>query len=53
MKKHRKNNGVVFLMVIFAIALLTTITVGILIMSTEELLVDGQPVIRRTGNVHR
>ncbi|MGA2678721.1 MAG: hypothetical protein ABSF37_05385 [Sedimentisphaerales bacterium] len=43
MKKHRKNNGVVFLMVIFAIALLTTITVGILIMSTEELLLmDNQ-----------
>lgn len=38
-----KNNGVVFLVVIFAIALLTTITVGILIMSTEELLLmDNQ-----------
>jgi type II secretory pathway component PulK len=32
-----KNNGVVFLMVVFAIALLTTITVGILVMTTEEL----------------
>ncbi|MGD0572597.1 MAG: hypothetical protein ABSB11_06210 [Sedimentisphaerales bacterium] len=38
MKMRMKNNGVVFLIVIFAIALLTTITVGILIMSTEELL---------------
>ncbi len=37
MKKHRKNNGAVFLMVVFAIALLTTITVGILVMTTEEL----------------
>jgi type II secretory pathway component PulK len=43
MKMRMKNNGVVFLMVIFAIALLTTITVGILIMSTEELLLmDNQ-----------
>jgi Tfp pilus assembly protein PilX len=32
-----KNNGVVLLIVIFAIALLTTITVGILVMTTEEL----------------
>ncbi len=43
MKMRMKNNGVVFLIVIFAIALLTTITVGILIMSTEELLLmDNQ-----------
>jgi hypothetical protein len=32
-----KNNGTVFLIVVFAIALLTTITVGILVMTTEEL----------------
>ena len=32
-----KNNGAVFLIVVFAIALLTTITVGILVMTTEEL----------------
>jgi Tfp pilus assembly protein PilX len=37
MKKHRKNNGAVFLIVVFAIALLMTITVGILVMTTEEL----------------
>jgi type II secretory pathway component PulK len=37
MKKHMKNNGMVFLVVVFAIALLTTITVGILVMTTEEL----------------
>ena len=37
MKKHRKNNGVVFLIVVFAIALIATITVGILVMTTEEL----------------
>ena len=43
MKMRMKNNGVVFLIVIFAIAPLTTITVGILIMSTEELLLmDNQ-----------
>ena len=32
-----KNNGVVFLMVVFAIALIATITMGILVMTTEEL----------------
>jgi hypothetical protein len=32
-----KNNGVVFLMVVFAIALIATITTGILVMTTEEL----------------
>ena len=37
MKKHRKNNGVVFLIVVFAIALVATITIGILEMTTEEL----------------
>ena len=37
MKMRMKNNGAVFLIVIFAIALLTTITVGILVMTTEEL----------------
>jgi len=37
MKTKFKNNGVVFLVVVFAIALLTTITVGILVMTTEEL----------------
>jgi type II secretory pathway component PulK len=37
MRIRKKNKGVVFLMVVFAIALLTTITVGILVMSTEEL----------------
>ena len=36
MKKHRENNGVVFLMVVFAIALMATITMGILVMTTEE-----------------
>ena len=33
-----KNNGSVFLIVVFAVALLATITVGILQMSTEELM---------------
>ena len=37
MKKRRKNNGMVFLIVVFAIALIATITVGILVMTTEEL----------------
>jgi Tfp pilus assembly protein PilX len=37
MRIRKKNKGVVFLIVVFAIALLTTITVGILVMSTEEL----------------
>jgi len=37
MKKHRKNNGMVFLIVVFAIALVATITMGILEMTTEEL----------------
>ncbi|MGD0552502.1 MAG: hypothetical protein ABSB25_07600 [Sedimentisphaerales bacterium] len=37
MKKQMKNNGAVFLIVIFAIALMATITVGILVMTTEEL----------------
>ncbi|MGB7582614.1 MAG: hypothetical protein WBL85_09235 [Sedimentisphaerales bacterium] len=32
-----KNNGVVFLIVVFAIALIATITMGILVMTTEEL----------------
>ena len=37
MRMRMKNNGAVFLIVVFAIALLTTITVGILVMTTEEL----------------
>jgi type II secretory pathway component PulK len=37
MKKNNKNKGVVFLMVVFAIALIATITIGIMIMTTEEL----------------
>ena len=37
MKKKTKNNGTVFLMVVFAIALIATITVGIMVMTTEEL----------------
>jgi hypothetical protein len=37
MKMRMKNNGTVFLIVVFAIALFTTITVGILVMTTEEL----------------
>jgi Tfp pilus assembly protein PilX len=36
MKMRKKNNGTVFLIVIFAIALFATITVGILVMTTEE-----------------
>jgi type II secretory pathway component PulK len=38
MKKKTGNNGAVFLVVIFAIALMATITVGILAMTTEELM---------------
>ena len=37
MRTKRENKGVVFLTVVFAIALMTTITVGILVMTTEEL----------------
>jgi type II secretory pathway component PulK len=37
MKMRMKNNGTVFLVVVFAIALMATITVGILVMTTEEL----------------
>jgi Tfp pilus assembly protein PilX len=37
MKTRKKNKGTVFLIVVFAIALFTTITVGILVMTTEEL----------------
>jgi hypothetical protein len=37
MKKLTKNNGSVFLMVVFAIALIATITMGIMVMTTEEL----------------
>ena len=37
MGKQTKNNGSVFLVVVFAIALMATITVGILVMTTEEL----------------
>ena len=37
MKAKARHNGAVFLIVVFAIALLTTITVGILVMTTEEL----------------
>jgi Tfp pilus assembly protein PilX len=36
MKKNRKNNGTIFLIVVFAIALVATITMGILAMTTEE-----------------
>jgi type II secretory pathway component PulK len=36
MKKGTKNNGAVFLIVVFAIALIATITMGILVMTTEE-----------------
>jgi type II secretory pathway component PulK len=38
MKIRMKNNGAVFLIVVFAIALMATITVGILVMTTEELM---------------
>jgi Tfp pilus assembly protein PilX len=37
MRREKRHNGAVFLIVVFAIALLTTITVGILVMTTEEL----------------
>jgi Tfp pilus assembly protein PilX len=37
MRKQTKNNGSVFLIIVFAIALMATITVGILVMTTEEL----------------
>jgi len=37
MKTRTKNNGTVFLIVIFAIALISAITVGIMVMTTEEL----------------
>ena len=37
MHKTERHNGTVFLIVVFAIALMATITVGILVMTTEEL----------------
>jgi Tfp pilus assembly protein PilX len=37
MKNRTKYNGTVFLMVVFAIALIATITTGIMVMTTEEL----------------
>ena len=37
MRKQTKNNGSVFLIIVFTIALMATITVGILVMTTEEL----------------
>ena len=37
MGKKIKQNGAVFLVVVFAIALIATITMGILVMTTEEL----------------
>jgi Tfp pilus assembly protein PilX len=36
MKTKMRNNGAVFLIVVFAIALIATITMGILVMTTEE-----------------
>ena len=36
MARRIRNNGAVFLIVVFAIAFLATITVGILVMSAEE-----------------
>jgi Tfp pilus assembly protein PilX len=36
MRITKKNNGAVFLVVVFAIALIATITMGILVMTTEE-----------------
>jgi Tfp pilus assembly protein PilX len=36
MKTEMRNNGVVFLIVVFAIVLIATITMGILVMTTEE-----------------
>ncbi len=38
MKKGKKNNGSVLLVIVFAIVLMTMITVGILQMTTEELM---------------
>jgi type II secretory pathway component PulK len=35
--KRSRRNGAVFLVVVFAIALIATITMGILVMTTEEL----------------
>ena len=37
MQREKRHNGAVFLIVVFAIALMATITVGILVMTTEEL----------------
>jgi type II secretory pathway component PulK len=37
MRKQTKNNGSVFLIIVFTIALMATITMGILVMTTEEL----------------
>jgi len=37
MKTQTRNRGAVFLMVVFAIALIATITTGIMVMTTEEL----------------
>ena len=37
MKIQTKNNGSVFLIIVFAIALMATITMGIMAMTTEEL----------------
>jgi type II secretory pathway component PulK len=37
MKANAKNNGSVFLMTVFVVALLTVLTMGILQMSTEEI----------------
>lgn len=37
MKVKKKNNGSVFLVIVFAIVLMATITIGILQLSTEEL----------------
>ncbi len=38
MKTRPRHNGSVFLIVVFAVALMATITIGILEMSTEELM---------------
>jgi hypothetical protein len=37
MKATPRHNGAVFLIVVFAIALIATITIGIMVMTTEEL----------------